>query len=209
MSGLGEAIAAGTEAFLRAWYGDPGQPIDELLGEYPEALRLWWSWEQAWSHPLTHQNRVLGPDEVFLDGPQTVFYVENQDVVVWGYGPDSDTIVSERVNDETSPWASLEEFLCQVAVFEATFGPHGLAASQVSDEELTMLVSDLDELHGQVWHGARFFLGDRLLINAGREQADGSASKTTWTVVASAPTPAGLSQVETQRRWDYDSRTES
>lgn len=205
---LDVAIANGTEAFLAAWYGPPPNPVVVPAGDEPLPLRQWWAWERAWDRPLTRQNVVLGPDEVFSDQNQTVFYVENQAVVYWGYGAGEDPPVSERFNDHGAAWTELglwlSQFLTEVAIFELSFGAdHTIVANFMDAARLDRLTADLAEFPIRGWPRARIFAGDRFIINA----TENPSPSDSWMVVAATPSVEVLGGSRfTSMQWDYDSR---
>ncbi len=193
------AIAAGTRDFLEAWYGPPPNPIVDHPGDGPDALRRWWAWEEAWGRKLTHQNSVLAHGELFEDRGQTVFYVENQAVVVWGYEGTGDPPVAERVTDADSPWVPLgvllSAFLSQVAVLEASFGPHVVSASGIERRRLDRLTDGFTKLPPSIWPGAHMYAGKDLLVNAYSGNAPGSDANI-WNVMVTAPTATRLAAVD-------------
>ena len=125
-------VRQGTEAFLRAWNGDPAEDAEPTSGEGPEPLRAWWRWERSWGS-ICHQNQVL--TELDLSSSPVVFYVENQAVVEWGFDPDTEEVF-ERVTDGRSDWepvgSALADFLLQVAVFEAVLGSDRMRVGRAS-----------------------------------------------------------------------------
>lgn len=207
------AVAAGTRDFLEAWYGPPPNPIVDVPGDAPDALRQWWACERAWGRKLTNQNSVLSQDELFEDSDQTVFYVENQAVMFWGYEGTGDPPVSERVTDVDAPWVQLDialsAFLSHVAVLEASFGPNVVIASGIERPQLDRLTDGLTELPPSIWPSAHMYAGQDLLVNA-HSDSRSRASADTWTVMVSAPSADRLGAVDEALpyRWDYDSRTD-
>lgn len=185
---LAASIERGTEDFLTAWYGPSQSPIVAWPGDEPEPLRHWWSWQAAWGKPLSHQNVILGPEELYADEDRTVFYVENQAVVLWGYRGSGDPPVSERLNEASAEWIelglTLSQFLLEVAVFEAGFGAdNSVSASFVDEQELDHFTTDLVEYPCRGWPRSRIYAGDSLLVVA-TENAEPRGS---WLVVAAAP----------------------
>jgi hypothetical protein len=209
------AVAEGVESFLALWYGPPKHAVVVPEGSAPHALRSWWAFEKAWERALTVQNHVLGPDRLFEERGLTVFYVENQSVVLWGYAVGDDPAVSERSNDSSSDWIALglrlSDFLLHVAVFEASFGPHGLVDNDCTADRVRGLLVGFSKLPLLAfWPGCTFHARGDLLasVTVNQPPDDPITEATTWMVMFASPTSAGLAAVDDRAPeiWDYDSR---
>ncbi len=210
---IDEAIERGPEAFLEAWFGPPSDSPATPVVDAPEALMRWWAWETAWGRSLTNQNTVLRPEERFEEGDQTVFYVEAHAVMIWGYGAGDDPPVSERENDDSSPWSPLglrlSEFLSQVLVFEAaSFGPNYLVIDEAGPADLNRITNGLVQFACLVWPAAPLYLGRRVIVNA-LPLLGGAEPGAGWTVVVSGASPSDLDELADRADWDTDSRTET
>ncbi len=207
---IDEAIERGPEAFLEAWFGPPSDSPATPVVDAPHALTRWWAWETAWGRSLTNQNTMLRPEEQFEDGDQTVFYVEAHAVMIWGYGAGDDPQVSERVNDDSSPWSPLglrlSEFLSQVLVFETSFGPHYLVIDEAGPADLNRVTNGLAQLACRVWPAAPLYLGRRVIVNA-LPLVGGAEPGAMSMVAVSAASPADLDELVDRADWDTDSRT--
>ncbi|MCP3880769.1 MAG: hypothetical protein GY701_20600 [Sulfitobacter sp.] len=207
---IDEAIDRGPETFLEAWFGPPPDSPATPVVDAPQALGRWWAWETAWGRSLSRQNTMLRPEERFEDGDQTVFYVEAQAVMIWGYGTGDDPPVSERENDDSSPWSPLglrlSEFLSQVLVFEASFGPHYLVVEEAGPGGLNRITNGLVQFACTVWPGAPLYLGRRVIVNA-LPLEGGAEPRAGWMVVVSGASPSDLDELADRADWDTDSRT--
>jgi hypothetical protein len=138
------------ERFLATWYGPPdraaaGRPGAAPPRSLPTPLREWYIATSRYSRPLTFHNTVLEPEQVQEDGGKLVFWVENQEVVLWAADRDGDDpMVYERVNVDDEPWhptgVPLSAFLLNIAILEACMGgasctayAEGLNEAQTAD----------------------------------------------------------------------------
>lgn len=166
--------------------------------------------ERSWDRPLTHQNQVLAAEDLYLDGEVTVFYVENQSVVIWGYrGSEEDPPVFERLNDPTAAWVPLgvrmSEFLTQTAIFEASFGPHSLAREGVREAQLGRVVAETEEVQGVVFPGVRLFVGEDFVVSASAME---ELPEPTHLIILSGRSLDVLDRMDSVGiDWSYDSRT--
>jgi hypothetical protein len=97
----------------------------------PDALRYYYlvaGNEETLNHSF---NRLLAPEDVFIDSGRIVFMEENQGVVYWGIkanGMDENPIVEQGINVEGEPieWHSEDttcaEFLEAMLYWQASFG---------------------------------------------------------------------------------------
>lgn len=138
------------ERFLATWYGPPnraaaGRPGAAAPRPLPRPLREWYIATSRYSRPLTFHNTVLEPEQVQEDGGKLVFWVENQEVVLWAADRDGDDpMVYERANVDGEPWhptgVPLSGFLLNIAILEACMGgasciatAEGLNEAQAAD----------------------------------------------------------------------------
>src|SRR5947207_5717720 len=84
------------ERLIVYWHG-PSRPEDgyseEDLRRNPLPLPLRWWYRSGGRHPgiLSHQNSLLGPDDLELtEARRLLFYVENQGVYLWSTAPRGD-----------------------------------------------------------------------------------------------------------------------
>lgn len=204
--------------FLREWYGPPShEPVpDSAHG--PRALCDWWAYEDAWPIPLTRQNRVLAPMDVYRDDGRSVFYVENQAVWLWAFGDGDDPDVYERENEQGVPWVAVGErlstFIHHVAVFEAVLGAQSTLAA--NDVDGTVVREALGQLspspfidwrwpgpHSSVREGE-----DCLVFSCVNDRPGSDVDETSsWMFYVAGRTAEALSAFDSVGiAWDYESR---
>lgn len=164
------------ERFLTRWHGQPDKEVAAVASgqTVPPPLRSWFETVSRWSHGVGVQNRVVAPYPDEHDTSVQIFWVENQDVWLWGYRADSgdDPIVLDRENEQGKPWETtntpLSQFLLQVAVFEALMGaPYGGCAIDISKEPIDQITRPLVSLPTRAWHwlnDAGLWVGDGILV---------------------------------------------
>lgn len=137
------------------------------------------------------QNRIVPADRLDWHGDKCVFYVENQDVVVWGVAEadlDSpDPCVWERENVDDAVWLeaapTLSIFLVQLAIFETTFGClHGASAIGLEAAAADAVMSHFHRLPMPRWHWVhypmQFYAGERTLAVTMGPPTDGRGGGT-------------------------------
>lgn len=141
------------KSFLIKWYGNfvenDGLPKAKLkLSKYhlPPPLVALYQFVGQRKEVISFQNQLLNPDELDLQGPLLVFYVENQGVYLWAARIDGENPqVVGKFNQEREEWQAEEEllatFLYELCLFEAVMGaPYGASASSCSKDELEAIL---------------------------------------------------------------------
>jgi hypothetical protein len=167
------------ERLVVYWHGPSGpddgySDLDLGRNPLPLPLRRWYRYGGRRSGILSHQNSLLGPDELELtaDG-RLLFYVENQGVYLWCTAcRGDDPPVWGRKNKGDEPWveeeATLSGFLIQVCLFEAvSWAMHsaccGASASWVDQETLDRVTAPLKRVPLGDWrwpaYPNRFYTG--------------------------------------------------
>jgi hypothetical protein len=157
------------------------------------------------------ENQLLSPEEMFTEGDELVFYVENQGVYLWGIKEMSgDPNVFGRINELNEPWEKegevLSRFLLQVAMWEAS-GLHGAASSYLSSEEASSALADLQPCSLQPWRWpawpTRFLAGPDVLAFTFPNGEPGDESMLTVDVRAKSAEAIQFIEPFISDRWDY------
>jgi hypothetical protein len=191
MRELFDVASDSLERFLTGWYGQPNREAGVVAAdevEVPRPLGAWYELASRWSMPLTGQNQLLGPDDVYVDDGKLVFWVENQGVWLWAADPaGGDPAVFDRANEPGEPWeptgVTLSTFLLHVAVFEAIMGArYQASAAWVTPQQLDAVLAPLRPLPMRPWRwpqaGARLYAAERLLGFACPNPGPGETART-------------------------------
>jgi hypothetical protein len=203
------------ERFLATWYGPPDRPAAGRPGaaaprSLPRPLREWYIATSRYSRPLTFHNTVLEPDQVQEDGGKLVFWVENQEVVLWAADRDGDDpMVYERVNVDGAPWhptgVPLSGFLLNVAILEACMGGASCTAhaAGLNEAQTTDCLAPLRPMPylGPTYRG-QLYVGRQMLAFATWSPGD------LWELYLAARTSTAIEQLITGTTgisWDVGS----
>lgn len=208
------------ERFLVHWHGPPhldeAPNLAEGSADIPQPLRDWYQLTARWRAPVTVQNRILLPAQLYLDDGKLVFWVENQRVWLWAVDPHGDDPeVFDRENEPGANWygtgTRLSHFLVHVAVFEAILGAkHHASAADITPEQLVVVLKPLQPLPMIPWRwpspGHQLHAGDGLLAFTGPnpELAEGIEANQRWDLFLAAESADALSNAENIPGIDWD-----
>jgi hypothetical protein len=176
-----------------------------------------------WDRPLIHQNHMVDPTKVEIEGDKALFYVENQGVWLWAYQVNStqDPMVFDREAEPGRAWHStseqLSQFLVHVTVFEAILGaPIGASSFDCTRAQLDQILMPLVPVALPAWRWPgpehRLYCGTDVLAVAGVVDMPGSPTRADSrfeVFLAGASLEALAFLDELPIAWDHSSRTKA
>jgi hypothetical protein len=171
--------------FLSSWHGIPLREdgnfgIGIAAGQVPAPLAALHALAGKRLPEICPQNKLLPLEELDLDSPQPVFYVENQGVYLWAYraGEENPGVLG-RFDEPGSGWeaedAPLAEFLYEVCLFEAIMGaPYGASISSCPVDRLAGILGGWEPVPYGAWRWpalpTRFYAAGAALMTVSPNQ---------------------------------------
>lgn len=166
------------KSFLVEWHGNfaendgiPKAKLKPIEYYLPPPLMALYEFAGQRKEVTSFQNSLLAPDELDLERPVLVFYVENQGVYLWAARLDNENpqVVGKFNNEEGKEWQAEEEslatFLFELCIFEAAMSaPYGASASWCTGDELEAILKYWTPIPYGAWrwpaYPTRFYATD-------------------------------------------------